>query len=248
MNVYSTGNGDPVTTSAAAWDGTASGINASALPTGLTTGTNAIWIGVSGDINSEFDNAKFGNCNNPAVPGSINALRAALNNRLNWITSNGGDPASFSLPTGCNYLSTLCPTITVTNPATATGVAGTAFSQTFTSSGGVPTVTFSTSSTLPTGLTLSSAGVLSGTPTQTGSFPIVVVATDGGGCTGTGSTYTLVISCPAVSTPTITPGGPTTFCTGGSVILTSSAATNNQWYVGGNPIGGATNQTYTASA
>ncbi|MBL7749442.1 MAG: hypothetical protein JNM19_18520, partial [Chitinophagaceae bacterium] len=33
-------------------------------------------------------------------------------------------------------------------------------------------------------------------------------------------------------TPTITPGGPTTFCTGGSVVLTSSSATGNLWSTG----------------
>lgn len=35
-----------------------------------------------------------------------------------------------------------------------------------------------------------------------------------------------------VATPTITAGSATTFCTGGSVTLTSSAATGNQWYKG----------------
>ena len=45
MNVFSTTNGDPVSTTAAAWDGTATGTSASALPSGLTTGVNAIWIG-----------------------------------------------------------------------------------------------------------------------------------------------------------------------------------------------------------
>ena len=55
-------------------------------------------------------------------------------------------------------------------------------------------------------------------------------------------------SCIAPATPTITPGGPTTFCAGGSVALTSSSASGNQWYVGGNPIGGATNQQYAATA
>jgi hypothetical protein len=34
-------------------------------------------------------------------------------------------------------------------------------------------------------------------------------------------------------------GGPTTFCVGGSVTLTSSSATGNQWFLNGNPIGGA---------
>ena len=43
--------------------------------------------------------------------------------------------------------------------------------------------------TLPAGLTLATDGMLSGTPTQTGTFPIVVTATDANGCTGTGATY-----------------------------------------------------------
>ncbi len=91
-----------------------------------------------------------------------------------------------------------------------------AFSETFTSTGGAPTVTYSTSSTLPTGLTLSSAGVLSGTPTQGGTFPIVVVATDGGGCTGTGATYNLVIACPAAVLGTATPSSQT-ICSGATI-------------------------------
>ncbi|MEO6326696.1 MAG: putative Ig domain-containing protein [Thermoanaerobaculia bacterium] len=45
---------------------------------------------------------------------------------------------------------------------------------------------------------------------------------------------------PIPATPTITPGGPTTFCTGGSVTLTSSSASGNQWLKDGNPIAGQT--------
>ncbi|HEV7487911.1 MAG TPA: putative Ig domain-containing protein [Thermoanaerobaculia bacterium] len=92
-----------------------------------------------------------------------------------------------------------CQTITVTNPATNTGVAAAAFSQTFTAGNTIGAVTFSTASTLPTGLTLSSAGVLSGTPTQTGSFPIVVKATDANGCFGNGATYNLTIACQTIT-------------------------------------------------
>ena len=95
----------------------------------------------------------------------------------------------------------------VSNPGVTTGTVGTAFSQTFTQSGGTAPVTFSTTSTLPTGLNLSSAGVLSGTPTQSGSFPIVVNAQDNLGCTAAGSTYTLVISCQTI---TVTNPGVTT--------------------------------------
>jgi hypothetical protein len=62
------------------------------------------------------------------------------------------------------------------------------------------------------------------------------------------ATATLTINVTAIDTPTITPGGPTTFCEGGSVTLTSSSATGNQWYLNDNPIGGATTQTYSATA
>jgi len=103
--------------------------------------------------------------------------------------------------TGSTYTLVIsCQTITVTNPVTATGTANAAFSQTFTQTGAVGGATFSLNSgTLPTGITLSAAGVLSGTPTQTGSFPITVKVTGGNGCTGTGGTYTLVIGCQAIT-------------------------------------------------
>ena len=49
------------------------------------------------------------------------------------------------------------------------------------------------------------------------------------------------------SLPSIAASGPTTFCTGASVLLTSSSATGNQWYKDGVLIAGQINQTYTAS-
>ena len=64
---------------------------------------------------------------------------------------------------------------------------------------------------------------------------------------GANNTATITVSTPP-STPTISAGGPTTFCAGGSVTLTSSSATGNQWFLGGVAIGGATGQTYSANA
>jgi hypothetical protein len=117
-----------------------------------------------------------------------------------------------------------CQTISVTNPGVASGTVGTAFSQTFTKSGAIGTATFTTSSTLPAGLTLSAAGVLSGTPTQPGTFPIVVTVTDSNGCTGTGATYTLVINCqtitvtnPSTNTGTVDAPFSQTFTQGGAI-------------------------------
>jgi hypothetical protein len=62
------------------------------------------------------------------------------------------------------------------------------------------------------------------------------------------ATATLTVNVTPLAIPTITPSGPTTFCQGGSVTLTSSSATGNQWYLNGNPIGGATNQQFIANA
>ncbi len=81
--------------------------------------------------------------------------------------------------------------------------------------------------------------------TASGSYTVVVTAS---GCASAGSAATVVTVNPIPSTPTVTPGGPTTFCAGGSVTLTSSSPTGDQWYLGGSPIGGATNQSYLATA
>lgn len=74
-------------------------------------------------------------------------------------------------------------------------------------------------------------------------------------------TYTITDSCNKFTTviqnivlhittptiPTISAATATTFCQGGSVVLSSSSATGNQWYVDNVAISGATSQTYTAT-
>ena len=96
-------------------------------------------------------------------------------------------------------------TVSITNPATTTVTQGMAFSQSFIASGGIVPRSFSVASgSLPTGITLSSAGVLSGIPTQIGSFPITVRATDANGCSGVSATYTLVVSEACTNLYTVT--------------------------------------------
>ncbi|MFN7973918.1 MAG: putative Ig domain-containing protein [Acidobacteriota bacterium] len=86
-----------------------------------------------------------------------------------------------------------CPAITVAPASLPNGSFGAPYSQTITASGGTAPYTFAvTGGALPGGLTLSAGGVLSGTPTASGTFNFVVTATDAGGCTGTQS-YTLTI-------------------------------------------------------
>jgi hypothetical protein len=49
-----------------------------------------------------------------------------------------------------------------------------------------------------------------------------------------------------VATPSISTANATSFCTGSSAVLLSSATSGNQWYLNGNAIAGATSRSYTA--
>jgi hypothetical protein len=72
-----------------------------------------------------------------------------------------------------------------TPPRLPDGVVGASYTQAITSFRGTAPVPYSLAGgTLPGGLTLSSAGVLSGTPTNAGDFNFVVRATDAGGLFG----------------------------------------------------------------
>src|SRR5205823_4946352 len=79
-------------------------------------------------------------------------------------------------------LSVVCPTITLSPSMFTNGTVSVAYSQTVTAIGGTSPYTFSSTGTLPTGLTFTSTGVLSGTPTTGGSFTFTITATDAKGC------------------------------------------------------------------
>jgi LPXTG-motif cell wall-anchored protein len=96
-------------------------------------------------------------------------------------------PADITLPTtkaGYNtYTEGTCTVWVKGNAPTITtaflpsGAVGTAYSQTLAATGGTP-ITWTTDGPLPGGLSLSAAGVISGTPTATGTFKFTVKATN----------------------------------------------------------------------
>jgi large repetitive protein len=93
---------------------------------------------------------------------------------------------AYSIAVGTASL-TLLPT------TLAAATQGVAYSQTITAEGGTSPYSFLVSSgSLPSGLTLDSSGLLSGTPTVNGSYGFIVQATDTNGNTGY-RTYTLNI-------------------------------------------------------
>jgi hypothetical protein len=135
-------------------------------------------------------------------------------------------------------VSSTAPVITLSPATLPSGTWNTAYSQTITAGGGTAPYTYAvTVGTLPTGLTLSSAGLLSGSPTVSGPFSFTVQAKDSNSFTGI-QAYTLTIAAgdftinattaaatvvpggSAVFTFTVTPSGGTTFPT--AVTFTAS--------------------------
>ncbi|UGQ35176.1 putative Ig domain-containing protein [Janthinobacterium sp. PLB04] len=122
--------------------------------------------------------------------------------------SSTGAGAPFSASNSYTLI-VVAPVISVTPGSLAAPKVATAYSQQLTASGGVAPYAYTVSAgSLPAGLTLSSSGLLSGTPTAGGSFTATVQAADAHQFTGTQS-YTLVVSSATVSLTPATLPNPT---------------------------------------
>ena len=161
------------------------------------------------------------------------------------LVSASGNYTVIVTAAGCPSAASAATTVTV-NPTPATPTIAASGPTTFCSGGSV---------TLTSSSATGNQWSLNGTPiggatnqtllvSASGDYTVIVTT---GGCTSAASVPTTVTVNPTPATPTIAAGGPTTFCAGGSVTLTSSSATGNQWYLDGAPIGGATAQTHLAS-
>ncbi|WP_430403559.1 PKD domain-containing protein [Fluviicola sp.] len=191
-------------------------------------------------------------CQGGSITASTSGTGGVPGYTYNWSFSPSGTPsiatgasASILFPTSgtitlysivtdaCGNQVTNSRTVTVTPGTPPTIAAG--GPTTFCAGGSVVlTSSSATGNTWSTGATTQSITVTTG-----GSYTVSVLG--GGGCTST-STATVVTVTPLPATPTITPSGPTSFCSGGSVTLTSSSATGNTWSTG------ATTQSITVSS
>jgi len=144
---------------------------------------------------------------------TVSGLTAPTSGRIGFryfVTSGGGSGSNSDFIGIDNVVYTpyVCPAFTLTAAGALTsGTAGTSYSTTLTQSGALGAPTFAvTAGALPSGLTLSSAGLISGTPTATGTFNFDVTVSDESGCSGVQS-YSILIGCPA--NPTSLNGLPT---------------------------------------
>ncbi|MCC6383862.1 MAG: T9SS type A sorting domain-containing protein, partial [Bacteroidia bacterium] len=164
-----------------------------------------------------------------------------------WLWSNGATTQSINVTASGTF------TVTVTN---AQGCSATSAGTTVTVNP-LPTVTLNPFSAVctsdpvfaltggsPSGGTYSGTGVSGGNfdpaAAGVGTFLITYSYTDGNGCSAQASQLITVNNCIGC-VASITPGGSTTFCDGGSVMLTASAGVSYLWSTG------ATTQSITAT-
>ncbi len=172
-----------------------------------------------------------------STDGSIQVTGAATGN-LSWSGTASGTQMGVTLPATIPNLGSGAYNITLT---LASGCTSNTLVQTLTGpsapatpiitpggpttfcSGGSVTLTSSAASTYlwSTGETTQSISV------SAGGFYSVTVG-NGSGCVAASAPTTVTVN-PSPGVPVIVTNGPTTFCTGGSVTLTSSAPTGNTW-------------------
>ncbi|MBI3425653.1 MAG: VCBS repeat-containing protein, partial [Acidobacteria bacterium] len=123
---------------------------------------------------------------NTNVNGTLGQSAAAV--------SSGGQ---YSI--GSGFQTSNCPAVSLTTATLPNGTVSAAYNQTLAASGGTAPYSFSLSAgSLPNGVTLSGAGLLAGTPVQSGAFNFTISAADSQNCSGARA-YTLTINCQSIN-------------------------------------------------
>ena len=191
-----------VTTATTISAGTQSG------PTACGTSTGFITVSGSGTGDLSWTGTSSGSANGTTLPYTISSLSAG-SYTISFVDGNGC--ASNSITEILNDPNPpTTPVITASGPVT------------FCDGG---QVTLTSSYTTGNAWSEGSTG-LSITVSMTGVYSVTY--TDPSGCSSTSAPITVLVN-PNPSIPIITPNGPTTFCQGESVILSSSQGTGNAW-------------------
>ena len=144
---------------------------------------------------------------------ALNSVTQVVNGNIKTTGIDGTAAHVHAAPAGTNGgvivpltltppASTLQNPVVVSTASLADGTVGSAYSQSLSATGGLPPYTWSISTgTPPAGLTLSAAGLISGTPTASGSASFTVSATDSASPAATATkALTINVSAAAVAT------------------------------------------------
>jgi gliding motility-associated-like protein len=208
-----------------------------ATPTITAGGTTTFCQGGSVVLTSSSTTGNVWYLNGTAITGATNATYSATASGIYTVTASA---------LGCTSAASAGTTVTV-NPIPATPTITAGGTTTFCQGGSVVLTSSSTTGNVwyLNGTAITGATNATYSATSSGIYTVTATAL---GCTSAASAGTTVTVNPIPATPTITAGGTTTFCQGGSVILTSSSTIGNVWYLNGTAITGATNATYSATA
>ena len=132
--------------------------------------------------NAVFTGAAF---NVPSLTASTNYYVSVAGDNICANPSGTGKIVTLNVNPVISYMGTALSNATIS---------GTYSAQVNTASGGTPGYTYvlASGSVLPSGLSLSSGGIISGTPTTTGNYTFSVTAADSKGCNATAA-FTLII-------------------------------------------------------
>jgi hypothetical protein len=100
------------------------------------------------------------------------------------------------------YTVTINSAVAITTATLPYAVLGAGYNQTIGATGGTGSLTFSSTGTLPPGLIVSSAGILSGIPTTGGSYTFTITATDAVSASASQS-FTIIINPITITTTTL---------------------------------------------
>ena len=141
------------------------------LPTGLTLSSAGVISGI------------------PTVAGTSN------------VTLNATDSAGIPVTATTTLSLTInSAPLAISTSSLASGTVGASYSQTLAAANGIAPYVWSVTGTLPTGLTLSSAGVISGTPTAAGTTNLTIQVTDSSSPAASASKqFSLVIVTPVIT-------------------------------------------------
>ncbi|KOV85060.1 S8 family serine peptidase [Nocardia sp. NRRL S-836] len=140
-------------------------ISGTSMATPHVAGAAALWLATHP---TDSPAAVWNGLNAASTPNKITNVGANTPNKLLYTLWGGGQPGSPS----------------VANPGAQTSTVGTPVSLQLSATGGTPPYSWTVSG-LPAGLTASSSGAISGTPTTAGTYSVTATVTDSAGKTGT---------------------------------------------------------------
>ncbi|GGB43133.1 hypothetical protein GCM10011492_37590 [Flexivirga endophytica] len=142
-------------------------------------------------------NSTYGNDLSYSHTGDFNDVTSGNNGSCGTVLCNAGvgwdGPTGNGTPNGvAGFGGGTTSGVTVNNPGSKSSPVNTAASLQLAASGGTAPYTWSASG-LPTGLSISNSGLISGTPTTAGTYTVKATATDSAGKSGT-ATFTWTIT------------------------------------------------------